>query len=710
MMEERYELLKNRIEEITKENQIAEPYCSYFKQVALFLMEIFRCFENISGFHGYGHQGKIPTEKQNTGNGFGTEQDFQKLLEYNHKLYQDILPENYHNSYGNPANAVKLLGEQYGQILCALYAELYALIPIAHEGFHRKKESLSEILIRGELFVEVYCSFCQEAEEGDSLPTIEGLKEILYWFVSDYSEEEWEQRTKQKLDPAENFAYNIIKNSNLDNPSYLFSYGEYISENQIKTAEYLAGLDEDTLKLMADTYTEGYRIGFIKGNKDISKKKVVNIVYPIGFEKMIELAIANFEAMGLKPSIMRTAHSIFYKNGMGISGFYSDSPNKQFDFDHKEDMALILDKKLINRKLEAVEQAHETCRELAKVQGGPAWVEVFGEKPFVPKVKKEAPAFDEKQQELEAAYRVKSSQLINRYIPGEERSFTIIAFPVPEIGSHYEAIMQETITLNTLDYKTYESIQQTIIDTLDKGIYAIIKGMGENRTNLKVAFYPLKNPDKETIFENCVADVNIPVGEVFTSPVLKGTEGILHVTKVYLSELEYRDLSLTFTDGMVTDYSCSNFSTEEQNKKYIKDNILFHHESLPMGEFAIGTNTAAYVMAGKYHIRHKLPILIGEKTGPHFAVGDTCYSHGEDVPVYNPDGKEIVARDNEISLLRKTDMEKAYFGCHTDITIPYDELGELSVVTKDGEVIPVILKGRFVLKGTEGLNEALDKE
>ncbi|MCM1162188.1 MAG: aminopeptidase [Roseburia sp.] len=709
MMKERYDLLKNRIEEITKENQVMEPYCSYFKQVALFLMEIFRCFEQISGSGGCESGENAPAFTQDLAGGFCEGQDLQALLAYNHKLYQDILPENYETSYGNPAYAVKLLGEQYGQLLCMLYGELYALIPIAFEGAYKKEESLFEILIRGELFVEVYCSFCRELEEEKRLLPPESLKEMIYWFVSDYSEEEWEKRTKEKLNPAENFAYTIINNSNLDDPSYLFAYGEYISENQIKTAQYMAKLDEKTLKLMADTYTEGYRIGFIKGNKDISKKKVVNIVYPLGFEKMIKLAIANFEAMGLRPAIMRTAHSIFYKNGMGISGFYSDSPNKQFDFDHKEDQALILDKKLINRKLEAVENAHEAYRELAKAHGGPAWVEVFGEKPFVPCVKKEAPAFDEKQQKLEAAYRVKSSQLINEYIPGEERSFTIIAFPVPEIGTHYEEIMQETIALNTLDYETYESIQQVIIDTLDLGEYVIVRGMGENRTNLKVALYPLRNPEKETIFENCVADVNIPVGEVFTSPVLKGTEGILHVTKVYLSQLEYKDLSLTFADGMVTDYSCSNFSTKEENKKYIRDNILFHHESLPMGEFAIGTNTTAYVMARKYHIQDKLPILIGEKTGPHFAVGDTCYSHGEEVAVFNPDGKEIVARDNEISLLRKTDVERAYFGCHTDITIPYDELGEVSVVTREGKVIPVILDGRFVLKGTEGLNEAFGK-
>ena len=80
----------------------------------------------------------------------------------------------------------------------------------------------------------------------------------------------------------------------------------------------------------------------------------------------------------------------------------------------------------------------------------------------------------------------------------------------------------------------------------------------------------------------------------------------------------------------------------------------------------------------------------------------------EDNIVYNPDGKEIVARDNEISILRKTQMEKAYFNCHTDITIPYDELGEISVYTKNNDKITIIKNGRFVLEGTEELNKAFD--
>ena len=128
-----------------------------------------------------------------------------------------------------------------------------------------------------------------------------------------------------------------------------------------------------------------------------------------------------------------------------------------------------------------------------------------------------------------------------------------------------------------------------------------------------------------------------------------------------------------------------------------------------MGEFAIGTNTTAYVAAKKYNIADKLPILIAEKMGPHFAVGDTCYSWSEDTAVYNPDGKEIIARDNEISILRKEDISKAYFGCHTDITIPYDELGSICIPGKNGEKISIIEDGRFVLAGTEELNKPFEE-
>ena len=82
---------------------------------------------------------------------------------------------------------------------------------------------------------------------------------------------------------------------------------------------------------------------------------------------------------------------------------------------------------------------------------------------------------------------------------------------------------------------------------------------------------------------------------------------------------------------------------------------------MPLGEFAIGTNTAAYVAARKYGIEDKMPILIAEKTGPHFAVGDTCYSWSEDIRVYNPNGKEIIAKDNSIPFREKKMYQRPIF-------------------------------------------------
>ena len=251
-------------------------------------------------------------------------------------------------------------------------------------------------------------------------------------------------------------------------------------------------------------------------------------------------------------------------------------------------------------------------------------------------------------------------------------------------------------------------MQQKIIDVLDSGESVRITGRGKNTTDLTVALYPLTDRTRETSFENCVADVNIPVGEVFTSPVLKGTNGRLHVTQVYLNGLKYLDLELDFKDGMVCGYSCKNFGTQEENQAFLKENLLKHHDTLPLGEFAIGTNTTAYRMGVQYQIQDKLPILIAEKTGPHFAVGDTCYSWSEDTPVFNPDGKEIMARDNEVSALRKEDPQKAYFNCHTDITVPYDELGQITVQKEDGACVDIIRDGKFVVPGTELLNKPLE--
>ena len=675
---QRHELSIERIKRIAVESIAEKKFQSYFQSVAVFLLE-------------------LEAVRRKAEDGSVEQMELQELKHFNQILYADILPEHYGESYANPSYAVKMFGEEYGQYLSFLYAEIRGGIPYAYENH------MDYLTILNELFIEVYN--CFETE----MPEYKTLKDIVYWYASDYCDVFLADRIEEQLYPQYSFAAEWVENANLDDERYLYRFGEYITENEIRTAKHLASLPKETLRRMADVYTEGYRIGFINTGKDLSKKSVVNIRYCLGFERVVRLAIENFRKMGLEPVIYRAASSVITKKEQIKIGYYGAIANKQYEYDHRSDQALFMDKRYIERKLDVLKNVYEKNQQQAAQFAGPAVMEIFGEKPFAPEVKPETPAYTEAQRSLVLMYDGKSGQITNQYIKGEERSFTIIAYPVPEIGEQYEEIFNDVIRINTLDAGLYEKVQQTLIDALDQGEYVQITGKGDNQTNLKIQLHRLEHPEKETIFENCVADVNIPVGEVFTSPVLEGTNGILHVSKVYLNELQYLNLKITFRDGMISDYSCSNFEKEEDNRKYIYDNVLYNHKTLPLGEFAIGTNTTAYVTGKKYQIEDKMPILIAEKTGPHFAVGDTCYSWSEDIKVYNPNGKEIIARDNSVSILRKEDVAKAYFQCHTDITIPYEELEEISVVTKEGNNIILLKDGRFVLPGTEVLNTPLDE-
>ena len=550
---------------------------------------------------------------------------------------------------------------------------------------------LEEVVLQMELFTQIY-NYFEDVEQLE----YDNVYETVYSYEKDNTEIFTDLMIEDRINPDNKFAVDIVMNSDLNDLRYLYKYGEHVGFNELKMAKFLNSLSQEEIDRLAKVYTEGYRIGFINTGKDISKKGTVDIRYSLGFERIIRSAIFNFKKMGLEPVIYQV-------------GYTTTSPNRQYAYDHRYDDALYLDKAYIKRKLEVSRHAYESRKQLAGKMAGPAVIEIFGETPFEPENKKQAYALSEEQQKLKSEYITEYQTMVQEYIKGDERSFTIIAFPIPEFGDDFEQMFKETVKINTLDSEIYGKVQQNIIDALDQAEYVKVLGKGDNKTNMKVQMHDLKNPLKETNFENCLADVNIPLGEVFTSPKLKGTEGILHVSQVYLNDLKYNDLQITFEDGKIKDYTCKNFDTEEENKKFIKQNVMFNHETLPIGEFAIGTNTTAYMVAKKYHVVYKLPILIVEKMGPHFAVGDTCYSFEEDIKTYNPDGKEIVARENEVSALRKTDIKKAYFGCHTDITMPYDELGEITAVRKDGSEITIIKDGRFVLEGTELLNEPLEE-
>lgn len=676
---ERYELSMERVNNIKNEETVSSVFLPYFKKVANFLTLLFEVVSEVKN-------GSLRTKS------------LEELQKLNHALYEDILPVAYENSYANPDFASKELGDKYGKLLAFLYTEIRSLIPCAFE-YH-----LFPITVTTELFIEIYNSLEEENEF-----TYKDIKRSIYYFAHDYCEDYMEFRVKETQDPTYTFAYDIIMDEDLSDLRYLYYFGDYISDNELKVASFLNALPEEEVRAMATTYTQGYIRGFETMGADLSKKEIIGIRYCLGFERMMKYAFENFLSIGKKLVVFRVALDTINKKPGRKAGYYGTSPNLQYEYDHRYDRGLYFDKAVKERMVKASKAAHEKYKLELAIYAGPAVLETFGEPDFEPVNKEKAIKLDKRQQKLITEYTNDISMIVMDYVKAEETSFTIIAYPLPSIGDKFEEIFRETVKVNNLDNDKYKRIQQYIIDALDEGEYCRILGSGDNTTDLKVMLYELKDKSKETGFENCTADVNIPVGEVFTSPKLTGTSGCLNVSKVFLNGLEYKGLSLTFTDGMITDYTCKNFDNEVENKNFIKETLLMNHDTLPIGEFAIGTNTTAYVMGRIYDIQRKLPILIAEKTGPHFAIGDTCYKMSEDHKVYNPDGKEIVARDNEVSILRKTDRTKAYYNCHTDITIPYNEIGEISVYTKDGRKIDIIKDGQFVLLGTEELNEALQR-
>lgn len=671
---ERYELALERIKMIREEHIVSAELQDYFIQAA-------NVVEAATEYLDFDYR----------------QYSMEELEAGNQRLYGELQAEAYEKSYANPQYAEKQLGDN-GKVLSFLYTELLSLHRYARES------RCSELTIHMELLIEIYNLY----EDQDAFD-IREVQKAIYYFYYDYCDVLVPDRTQEMYDARLDRYVQLVEQADLSDLRYLYGYGEAISTNEIRTAQYMNQLSQEEIDRLAFVYTDGYREGFEIAGIDLSKKKYVNLHYAVGQERMIRAAIRQFRELGLEPIIFLPAVSRLNQRQNRRNGVVATPVNRQYDYDHRYDEGIYLDSALMERKLEVLEQSYETYREFMQGYAGPAVVETFGEAPFEPVEKPESIALTKKQQDLTVEYTAQAGRLVNRYINRETYSFTIIAYPSPEIGNEFEEIFRETTKINTLDKKLYRTIQEIMINELNQAEFVRVQGIGKNRTDMKVMMHIMEHPERETNFENCLADVNIPVGEVFTSPRLTGTEGCLNVSEVYLNDLKFVDLELHFKDGKITDYTCGNFDQEEANIRFVKENLLQNRETLPIGEFAIGTNTTAYVMANRYQIVYKLPILIVEKMGPHFAVGDTCYSYSEENRLFNPDGKEIVAKDNECSILRKEDESKAYFHCHTDITIPYAEIGSIRSVHADGTEVEIMRNGRFVLPGTEELNRPLDE-
>lgn len=601
-------------------------------------------------------------------------EDLQRI---NADYYASLDPEKgYEKSLANPDYANKLYGDKMGAFLSAAFSRAY---------------SSRHFLLMGD-YVNIAISlniYFRLLERSDT-PDYEAWLAIYREETQRNLEFMSKASLANRFSPEQDYFYKIVRDADLDDIRYLYRYGFYLSEHDLKMADFMRNYPPQELAAIARFLVKSWVDGFVRAKKDYKKKKYATLMIPAGMEALGRLVIDELNAIGIQALVPRP-HTI------GI--------NRQYPYDHRYDTALSLDREYMEKSLKAMESSFEDLKDLVSQQAGPLYVELFGETPFSPESKSTCLKLSEEQQKLSQEHGARYGQLYYKYYKRDEASFTIIAFPSTEIGENFPEIFADTLKINLLDSNHYAKIQQHIIDVLDTADYVHVQGKPGNDTDIKVQMHKLGNPNLETLFENCVADVNIPVGEVFTSPVLEGTTGTLHVEDIYLEGLRFFNLRIHFEDGWVKDYSCTNYDDPIEAKNYVHENLLLPHKTLPIGEFAIGTNTTAYQIAKKHDIMSLLPILIIEKMGPHFAIGDTCFSHEEDAP--HPsfvNGKEMIAVENEHSATRKTGSVNAYLMAHLDITLPYEMLKVISAVHADGTRTDIIRDGRFVVPGTEELN------
>ena len=634
---------------------------------------------------------KIASEGRHTNEYHVKEKSLDFLKQENKEIHRDKLPEYYKTSFLNPEYSVKVFDRKFGRLNSVFFTYLMSLAGNCQQYHIPQMENVMKLYC--DYFMMWFDSvYGKQAETGKNVELdYEKFHNRIKSYNQQYLRESFNREYTKRFSYEYDSYVNWVMETDLRDIRYLFYYGNYVSENEIRTAEFLNSLPQEKIDRVMHQTAKAYIMGFEEGNKDYKKKQTVILSFRIGMERLARSLIKELESK--------------YRLKVLIPGLSTCKYDQQYQYDHRFDNALFLDKDYADFMLKVLESVNDNFQPVIEKISGGIYFDPFGEKPFAPKDKNACLKYTEEQIQLSRQIRSTRSMLLSKYYKRSETSFCIIGFPTPDIGKNFEEIFDKTIEINMLEHDKWLDIQKYMIDALDQADRVHILGRKKNKTDIYVKLPKLKKPKKQTNFCNCGATVNIPVGEVFNTPQLKGTNGLLHVPSTFLNSFLYKDLELVFKNGRITSYNCKNYKTDKANKKYIEENLMFPHKSLPMSEFAIGTNTLAYAVAKKYKILSLLPILIIEKMGPHFAIGDTCYSREEDTPVFNPDGKEIISRDNEQSIIRKKDEMKAYLQVHTDITLPYDEIGLIQAIKANGDTIDIVKNGKFVLKGTKDLNK-----
>ena len=235
------------------------------------------------------------------------------LREKNRRLYEEILPENYGSSWANPAFAAEKLGGEMGPFLAALRYEIRSALPFVYRHMRER------VLIRAELFLEIYTAFTVAYHENGGIPSREQIRSIMRGYLADYAEDEMTVYLNDKLVEGSPGIYDLAAGGCTDLRN-LYLTGEYVTDDEIQSARHIAALPEEEITLIAGTITEGYRRGFINGGKNLASKKTVSVILHLGFERILKACIKGFNSYGLKVILPAEVPTLFHSFSRGNMG------------------------------------------------------------------------------------------------------------------------------------------------------------------------------------------------------------------------------------------------------------------------------------------------------------------------------------------------------------------------------------------------------
>ena len=198
---ERHVLAVDRLRSLVAEETVTEQYLHYFQDVAIFLLEL----ENV---------------RRKIDSGAWDHYSIEEMRSINEILYSDIVGDHYRKSWANPAYAAGKFGVERGRLLSMLYAEMRSGLPYAFEN------RVDYLTILYELFIEVYnCFETSYREKGENaVPEEKEIRDIIYWYASDYCDVFLADRILEQIDPERSFAADLIEHADLDDDRYLLTW------------------------------------------------------------------------------------------------------------------------------------------------------------------------------------------------------------------------------------------------------------------------------------------------------------------------------------------------------------------------------------------------------------------------------------------------------------------------------------------------------